>query len=253
MKRFVAAVFLAFLSFAASAITLEAAAPTIQFTVVGAAVPEPLAVVVRDDAGQPLAGVAVTFSVIAIPGETGIGAFPTDQTSVTVLTDASGVARPDPTVVALEEGTFTVVASSTVTTSSVTFLVDADAAELAVSELRVLSDDPAGFAVQALDAFGNPVPAAALEFCAPTSGPSGTFQGSNCILMTADENGIAIAPTFVTNGVQGQGEVIVTAIGTDASVAIRFRIKRGDSDGSTCKHDSKGGHKHDGKHPGKDC
>jgi hypothetical protein len=252
MKRFLAAVFLGFLSFAASAVTLEAAAPTIQFTVVGAAVPEPLAVTVRDDAGQPLAGVAVTFSVVAVPGETGIGAFPTNQSSVTVFTDASGVARPDPTVVALEEGTFTVVASSTFTTATVTFLIDADAAELAVSELRVLSDDPAGFAVQALDAFGNPVPAAALEFCAPESGPSGTFQGSRCILMTADEEGIAIAPTFVANDVQGHGEVIVTAFGTDASVAIRFQIKRG-SGGGTCKHDSKGGHKHDGKHPGKDC
>ena len=251
-KRLFLSVLLFVACAAAYAVTLQPQASTIHFTVVGAATPEPIAVRVVDDNGQPIAGAAVTFSIVTISGETGAGNFePGGGTTVTVFSDASGIATA-PAVVATAEGSFTVLATSPLTTSSITFLVDADAAELAVTALRVLSDDPAGFAVQAFDAFGSPVPAAALEFCAPSSGPSGTFQGSQCVLMTADEQGIVIAPTFVTNDVRGHGEIIVTAVGTDVTTTIRFQIRRGGS-GGTCKHDSKGGHKHGGKHPGKDC
>ena len=259
MKLLVASL-LAVMSFAASALTLEPLpGTTAQFTVVGAAVPEPIGVIVRDEGGQPVEGVAVTFSLVLIPGETGVGFFPPGATTVTVLTDEFGIAMPEPTVVGSTAGTFSVVASSAAVSNQATFLITVEGAELAVSELRVVSNDPAGFAVQALDDFGQAVPSAALEFCAPASGPSGTFQGSQCILMTANEQGIAIAPPFVNNGVPGNGEVTVTAVGTNVTVAIRFQIKRNDSGGGggggggTCKHDSKGGHKHDGKHPGKDC
>ena len=258
MRNFFVAVLLAFSSLAASALTLEPLPGTsTQFTVVGAAVPEPIGVLVRDDGGQPVEGVAVTFTLSLIPGETGAGFFPPGATSVTVLTDEFGIAIPEPTVVGSAAGAFNVVASSPAVSNQAVFLIVVEGAELAVAELRVLSDDPAGFAVQALDDFGQPVPSAALEFCAPSSGPSGTFQGSQCILMTADEQGIAIAPTFVTNDVAGNGEVTVNAVGTDVTTTIRFQIKRngsgGGGGGGTCKHDSKGGHKHDGKHPGKDC
>jgi hypothetical protein len=254
MKSLVASVLFFLSSLPALALTLEPLTwTTAQFTAVGAAVPEPIGVLVRDDAGQPVEGVAVTFSVVLIPGETGSGFFPPDLTTVTVLTDEFGIAIPEPTIVGSIAGSFNVVASSTAVSNQATFLITVEGLELAVAELRVVSDDPAGFAVQALDDFGQPVPFATVEFAAPLTGPSGTFQGSTSILVTANEQGIAIAPTFVSNGVDGNGLVTVTVVGTDVSTQIRFQNKSNGGGGGTCKHDSKGGHKHDGKHPGKDC
>ena len=251
MKTLVASL-LAFVSLAASALTLEPLPGTnAQFTAVGAAVPEPIGVLVRDERGQPVEGVAVTFSVVLIPGETGSGFFPPDLTSVTVLTDEFGIAMPEPTIVGSIAGSFNVIASSPAVSNQAIFLITVEGLELAVTQLRVVSSDPAAFAVQALDAFGQPVPFATVEFAAPPAGPSGTFQGSTSILVTANEQGIAIAPPFVSNDVAGNGVVTVTVAGVDVSTQIRFQNKK--SSTGSCKHDSKGGHKHDGKHPGKDC
>ena len=255
MKTLIASVFGLLFSLAASALTLEPLpGTTSQFTTAGAFVPEPLGVIVRDENGQPVEGVAVTFSVVFVPPETGNGFFPGSGTTVTVLSDEFGIAMPEPTVVGVAAGSLTVEASSTAASNVVSFLITVEAAELAVSSLRVVSSDPSGFAVQALDANGQPVPFAAVQFTAPSSGASGTFNGSGTVIVTADANGIATAPVFVSNGIVGNGDVVVTVIGSDASVAIRFQNKRNDSGGGgTCKHDSKGGLKHDGKHGDKDC
>ena len=253
MKSFFLAVLLAFSSLAASALTLEPLpGTTVQFTVAGAFVPEPIGVIVRDDSGAPVSGVAVTFSVVSIPPETGTGNFPGSGTTVTVVSDEFGIAMPEPTVVGVTPGSFTVNATAA-GSNVVSFLINVEANEQAVAELRVLSNDLAAITVQALDGNGMPVPFAAIEFSAPPSGPSGTFNGSRTVIVTADANGIAVAPPFVSNGVDGQGSIMAVVLGTDVFAEIRFRNRGTGGGGGTCKHDSKGGRKHDGKHPGKDC
>lgn len=256
MQRFVATTLLFLASLAAGAATLQALPGTTnQFTSAGAFVPEPIGVVVYDEQGQPLAGVPVTFNVVFVPPETGNGYFPGSGTTVTVVSDEFGIAMPEPTVVGVAPGSLTVEATSPAAGNRVVFLITVEANELAVSEVAVLSEDPAGFAVQALDQYGNPVPFAAIEFSAPIEGPSGTFDGERTVVVTADAQGIAVAPAFVSNGIRGTGEVIAAALGTEEFAVIRFQNKVG---GTTpppghCKHDSRGGLKHQGKHPDKDC
>lgn len=253
MKRFFLSVLLLFSSLAASAVTLEPLpGTTLQFTTAGAFVPEPIGVVVRGEGGVPLAGVSVTFSVVFLPPETGTGFFPGFGTTVTVVSDEFGIAMPEPTVVGEAPGSFTVVASSPAGSNEVSFLITVEAHELAVSEIDVLSNDLQAITVQALDATGAPVPFAAIEFSAPPTGASGTFDGSRTVIVTADASGIAVAPSFLANAIEGQGVIIVAALGTEVFAEIRFNNKKA-GPGGPCKHDSKGGHKHDGKHPGKDC
>jgi hypothetical protein len=256
MKTFAALVFGLLLSLSASALTLEPLpGTTSQFTTAGAFVPEPIGVIVRDASGAPVAGVEVTFSVVFVPPDTGNGFFPgSGSTSITVVSDAFGIARPSPTVVGLDAGSLIVEATSPAATNVVQFLITVEALELTVAELRVLSNDLAGIAVQALDANGSFVPFAAIEFSAPPDGPSGTFDGARTVVVTADEMGIAVAPAFVSNGVDGHGSIIAAVLGTDVFAEIRFHNRKGSSgEGGSCKHDSHGGLKHDGKHPGKDC
>src|SRR5205807_122180 len=61
------------------------------------------------------------------------------------------------------------------------------------------------FQVTVKDAFGNPVPSAAVTFTAPATGPSGTFSGGvTSATATTGTTGTAMAPTFTANGTAGR-------------------------------------------------
>ena len=66
-----------------------------------------------------------------------------------------------------------------------------------------------------LDSSGNPVPGIVVTYTAPTSGPSGAFNLGVHYAIT-DQNGTAVPPAFVANGIPGSYTVTATAPGASA-------------------------------------
>lgn len=64
---------------------------------------------------------------------------------------------------------------------------------------------------------GNPVGGVPITFAPPASGPSGVFEGGNPAIATTSDTGIATAPTFVANGLEGTYDVVATASGISTS------------------------------------
>lgn len=233
----VAAFLLAFASFAASAVVVIQPYPpgsNVQFGAPGLAVP--LGVLVTDD-GQPVANAPVTFTVVVVPGETANGFFPqTGTQTVTVATDAGGFAEVD--LIPIAVGSVTVEAA-TPGAPPATFVVIVEGGSdpggggsLVPSEIRgisrgnlvtpVLATNTQPLAVQVLDGDGVPLEGAVVEFAAPVTGASGTFEGSPAVLVFTDEEGIAEAPLFTANGVAGNGVITATVPGTSLETTFRL-------------------------------
>ena len=75
---------------------------------------------------------------------------------------------------------------------------------------------PLPLSVTVDDASNSPVPYAEVTFDAPTSGASGTFSSNytDSVTVTADANGVAVAPAFVANDVAGGYVVDAYVVGT---------------------------------------
>jgi hypothetical protein len=81
------------------------------------------------------------------------------------------------------------------------------------------------FSVRVLDAANNPASNVAVLFSAPTSGPSGTFGGgATSFLVLTDASGIATAPAFTANSVQGQYAVVASAPGVSLPAVFTEKI-----------------------------
>ena len=197
-------------SLAASAISLEPiAGSTPQSARPNTFFPNPIGVIVRDDAGAPLSGVPVTYSfleghpwVVAA----NVAADPTGL-SVTLVSGPDGIAAPP-------EGFFAgALFGGMVLTATAPFTPEPRAQFF----LQVLGSPPASVelvsgsnqiaqvgtlyrepvAVRVLDAAGLPVPSAAVEFAALdlTPGqPGGSWNGTTDLIVRADASGIATAP-----------------------------------------------------------
>jgi hypothetical protein len=183
--------------------------------------PQSIAVVVTDDAGQPVIGAPVTFAVPA----TASASIPRVAAPYTVASDYMGVAAlPAPGLVASATGAFTVVATSPAASGDARFdLVVAGAGPVEIA--RITYDNAVGmvgslyrdrFGVVALDASRNPIAHAAIEFIAPQDGPSVTFY--NAIperaydYERASEAGFAYAPTMRANSTIGFGEIMARSL-----------------------------------------
>jgi hypothetical protein len=71
---------------------------------------------------------------------------------------------------------------------------------------------PIPLAVTVTDADKNRVPGVVVTFSAPSSGPSGTFAGASYTAsVTTNASGIAVAPTFSANDVEG-GYIVTAAV-----------------------------------------
>ncbi|MGA3294909.1 MAG: hypothetical protein ABSE45_13115 [Candidatus Acidiferrales bacterium] len=71
---------------------------------------------------------------------------------------------------------------------------------------------------------GNPLGNVAVTFTAPSTGPSGTFQGGgNTATVTANAQGVATAPTFTANSAAG-GPYAVTATVAGAATGATFLL-----------------------------
>lgn len=163
--------------------SLQAASPTNQQAPAGATVPEPPAVIVRDQNGSPMPGVAVDFAVTG-------GAGTISPASVT--TDANGVARLASWTLGQVPGNNVVTA--TVGTSKVTFSaegirVPANVDFVSPPQMQVV----AGSTVQ-----GHPAVLVRDQTGAPLAGVTVTFQ------VTSGSS--TITPTTIVTGAEGTAD-----------------------------------------------
>jgi hypothetical protein len=70
------------------------------------------------------------------------------------------------------------------------------------------------------DAFGNPVPNAAVTFSAPTTGAGGSFSGAATATATTNASGVATSPTFTANSTVGSYSVTASAPGATTSASF---------------------------------
>ena len=184
-------------------------------------------VLVTDASGNAVSGASVTFAVV--PGSTGAGGtFAGNATNATVLTNALGVAVGPALTANTTAGSFTVTASVTGVSSPATFtLTNTPGAATTVAPVGSTSlNAPVGFQygtqlqVLVTDALGNPVPNVPVTFAAPLNGPTGTFSASTTV--ATDALGIATAPNFKANRIQGSYDVTATAAGIAGPVTFHL-------------------------------
>ena len=190
-----------------------------QSAATGAGFSLPLTATITDAQGLPVAGASVTFSVT--PGSTGASAsFAGSGSSVSETTNSNGVATTPVLTAGSVAGSLSVIATVRGLNTTVTFPLTVTAGVPYALTLGAGASQSAAagtsfavpLAVTVTDSHGNPVPGATVTFAAPTSGASGTFgpgDGSQ-VQVTTDSKGIAVAPTFVANGIAGG--YIVTAL-----------------------------------------
>jgi hypothetical protein len=242
MKRLMIAAALcvaSLVSFATHAITLEPLpGSTPQQTCFSCVFPNPVGVIARGDSGQPLAGVAVTFttqsSTLGMVHFDDFCCVAFDQVVVTTGTDGVAIG----TVVTIDHPD----ASGTVTASAdgaadISFALSTSTQH--ASTLAVVSGDEqfaqagttfAGpWKVRVLDDAGQPVPYAMITFYGGAFGnptqPTANFGGSDWANAVADENGIATSPPATAGPVAGDGFIdaaMKTGLDGEAAPSVDF-------------------------------
>jgi len=211
----------------ASATSMTAnAGTTPQSTVVSTAFANALAVTVRDAGNNPVAGVNVTFTA---PGSGASGVFSNGTATITVATNASGVASAPFTANATAGGPYTVTASSSGLTAVNFSLTNtpAPAATMTANagttpQSTVASTAFANaLAVTVRDAGNNPVAGVNVTFTAPGSGASGVFSnGTATITVATNASGVASAP-FTANATAGGPYTVTAAAG---ALSVNFSL-----------------------------
>jgi adhesin/invasin len=179
--------------------TMVAVSATTQTGVAGGTVNEPPRVQLRDNAGNPVPGVSVTFTVAAGGGALTAVAGGTAQTTVTTTTDASGTAAVATWRLGPQTGTNQVVASAS-GVPSVTFTATAGAgapASVAATSVQTVvavqgTQVETRPTVMVVDANGNPIQGARVVF-AITAG-SGAITGA---VQETDAAGTAIVGSWI--------------------------------------------------------
>lgn len=179
-----------------------------------------------DGSGRPMADAAVTFALGA-GGSGGAGAsagasFAGGSAQATAVTNANGIAVSPPLTANGVAGSYAATASSTAAPGVVTFALRNAAGAPATLTPGAASGETAGVgrgfpvrpAVAVTDAKGNAVAGASVTFTAPARGASGHFAGhGRTVRVRTDAHGVAVAPAFVANGVQGGYAVRASAPG----------------------------------------
>ena len=179
---------------------------------VGAVVATNPAVIVKDAAGNPVAGVDVTFAVTSGGGS---------MTGVTQKTNAQGIATVGGWTLGTSVGTNTATATSAALTGSpvtfsvtssastaTTLVVNAGNAQSAAASTAV----PTAPSVKVTDQYGNAVPGVAVTFAATTGGGSvtGGTQSTNA-------SGIATVGSWTLGASAGLNTLTVTSTGLGGS------------------------------------
>jgi len=208
-----------------------------QSATVGAILPQPFVVQVRNPDGLPVDSVPVTFNIQFAQGDSAkLAADPSDLATggrqVTVLTDAGGFARAFLRL-GTEAGGHTVSATALIgpagaqTAQTVNFMANALASARA-AQLRIISGDdqtvpidtlfqpgtplnrtrdPNPLVVQALDAFGNPVPGVAVQWRVSNGG--GTM-----FAFTTFTDPLGFATNLYFGATEGGNAIVAVAPGT---------------------------------------
>ena len=197
----------------------------------------PLQAVFKDSSGNPVPGIAATFTA---PASGPSGTFPSGAPSVVAVTNAQGIATAPAFTANHAAGSYAI--SVGFTTPALGFTTPAPgfttpAPGFTTPGVFSLTNDPgpvnslsivsgsaqtanlsAAFSlplsVAARDAFSNPVPGTIVTFTSPASGAGGTFSGPvTSVTATANASGIAATPVFTANGIAGAYQVNATAAG----------------------------------------
>ena len=206
--------------------SLSVASGNTQSAAPGKAFPDPLVVSVEDGSGNPVSGTTVTFAVTA--GTSGASAtFAGAGTTATAQTDESGQATSPLLTAGTTSGSFTVTASVSGLSSTVSFTetVGAGTPDAITAGAGTAQQAEAGtdfavpLAVTVTDSNGNDVGGAAVTFRAPSSGPTGVFSGSgHAVTVTTGSDGVATAPAFVA-GLSAGGYVVTATVSGVSSPA----------------------------------
>jgi streptogramin lyase len=201
--------------------TVSALAGDNQHAVVGMPFGTSLEVQVTDSSGNPVAGSSVTFTVNT--GLNGAAATFAGSGSVNVTSNSQGIAIAPALTANAIAGDFSVSATAGSSSGALFALTnDTGLPSAIVAGGRSSQVAPLGFPyafplqAQVTDADGNPVAGVPVTFTAPSSGPSGTFSGSTTV--ATDAQGMATAPAFTANSVQGTFVVTATANGIAGTV-----------------------------------
>jgi hypothetical protein len=205
-----------------------------QSTQVSTAFPAALQATVADAGGNPISGVAVTFTA---PSSGASGTFTGSILTTSVQTNTSGIAVAPAFTANTMAGSYTVTASAPGAGSPVTFSLTNTAG--APSVITATAGTPQSTMINTAfvvplqatvkDASGNPVNGATVLFTAPGSGASGTFVGSATASVQTVSNGIATAPTFTATGQSGSYTVTasVAGVATGANFSLSNSIGAG--------------------------
>jgi hypothetical protein len=199
---------------AASSMTANAGT-TPQSATINTAFANALAVTVKDISNAPVSGVNVTFTA---PGAGASGLFSNSTATITVATNASGVASAPFTANGTTGGPYTVTAAASGLTTVNFSLTNTGGAATSMTANPGTTPQSAtintafanALAVTVKDAGSNPVSGVNVTFTAPGSGTSGLFSNSTATITVAtNASGVASAP-FTANGTAG-GPYTVTA------------------------------------------
>src|ERR1017187_1023761 len=196
---------------------------TPQNATVSTAFSNALAVTIKDAGGNPLSGVSVVFTA---PATGASGTFSNTTNTITVSTNASGIASAPFTANATAGGPYNVTAASNGLTTVNIALTNLAGNPVSMTTNSVTTPQSATVstafsnaqAVTIKDAGGNPLSGVSVVFTAPATGASGTFSNTtNTITVSTNASGIASAP-FTANATAGGPYNVSATSGTFTTV-----------------------------------
>lgn len=218
---------------AGPATAITATAGTAQNTPAGTAFPEKLAARVNDAMGNPIKGLAVSWTA---PVSGASGTFAAEGAVAT--TDSNGIARSGVFTANTIAGSYAVVASLPMNvdtaTYSLTNTVGAAARIVATAgspqSVMVTKQYPVALEAVVTDSSGNASGGVSVTFTAPQTGPGGSFTGGGRTAVVATSPaGIARAPAFFANSTAGSYQVVATTAGVPSGAIFELRNTAGAS------------------------
>ena len=206
------------------AASIASTAGTPQSAAVGTAFATAFQATVKDQYGNPVSGVSVTF---AAPASSAGGSFAGGGTT-TVTTNSAGVATAPAFTANTVAGSYTVTATVAGVSAGATFslsnLVGVASSITASAGTPQSAVVGTAFktALQAVvkDQYGNPVSGVSVTFAAPASGAGGSFGSGGTTTVTTNSAGVATAPAFTANTVVGSYTVTATVAGVSAGATF---------------------------------
>ncbi len=196
-----------------------------QSVTVNTSFPQALKVTLTDSFGNLVPGIGVTFSAPAGGGQA-TGTFSNNQNQLTVNTSSLGVASASLKANTVAGG-FTVSASYNAlsATFNLTNLAGPPATLTALAgsgqSARTGNQFSIPFQARVSDAYGNVLSGITVNFNAPASGASGSFNGgNNNTSAITNGSGIATAPSFSANSLKGNYLVTASTGGTAATASF---------------------------------